>query len=307
MLFSLARRMIPTSLLPQPPLEKKLLPDGSTYTDVLMAATAQEAEAQAEALSFPPDFLFGAATAAYQVEGGLYKCNWAAWERAGHNGGHYAGAACDHWSRFEEDVEHMKALGLRMYRFSVDWSRCEPAEGVFDAAAIERYASWCKLLRASGIEPMITLHHFVHPEWFDERGGWEKADNVAYFRRFAQRVCAQLCAHCAHWCTLNELNGYAMCGWVAGVHPPGRRDDAVAMVLVIKNMLLAHTAAVGIIRAECAAAGVRPTVTFASSHILFTASPGWRPFALLSAVVAVLASYLFNLLYWDALLHGRVW
>ena len=78
----------------------------------------------------------------------------------------------------------MKALGLRMFRFSVDWSRVEPTEGVFDETAIERYATWCKLLRAAGIQPMITLHHFSEPSWFDEKGGWEKRANVQCFARF---------------------------------------------------------------------------------------------------------------------------
>lgn len=152
MVFSYLRSWFPPILFPQPPLPTKRTADGK-ITDVLMADTAEEALAEAATISFPPDFLLGAATAAYQVEGGLHNCNWAAWERSGRNGEHFAGAACEHWERFETDVEHMKRLGLRMYRFSVDWSRVEPEQGQFDRSAIARYVAWCKLLRRSGIEP----------------------------------------------------------------------------------------------------------------------------------------------------------
>ena len=269
-----------------------------------MPDTAEEAEALAAGLHFPPDFMLGAATAAYQVEGGLHKCNWAAWERNGRNHGHFAGKACDMWNLFEADVARMKALGIRMYRFSVDWSRCEPSEGRFDKAAVDRYVSWCKLLRANGIEPMVTLHHFVEPEWFDNKGGWELSENVAYFTRFVEHVAPALCPHCTYWCTLNELNGFAMCGWVGAVHPPGKQDDAIGMIKVIKNMLVGHTQAVKVLRKvgnECpqlsgASAGsvCAPTTCLALSHIIFTPMRGWGPLALLASIFSVLIGYLFN-------------
>ena len=319
--MSYIKSWFPPILFPQRALPTKLTADGH-LTDVLMADTAEQAMAEAAKINFPDDFMLGAATAAYQVEGGLHACNWAAWERSGRNGEHFAGKACDHWTLFEADVKRMKALGLRMYRFSVDWSRCEPQEGTFDEAALHRYASWCKLLRANGIEPMVTLHHFVEPEWFDALGGWEKAENVRYFRRFADAVCAKLCPHCTYWCTLNELNGFAMCGWVAGIHPPGKKDDVFGMIVVIKNMLVAHTQACRAIRQASAGcvqvAGARntpqagaggapkPIICLANSHILFTPTGGYGPMALFSAITAVLVSYLFNYLYADMLILGRV-
>ena len=100
-------RFIP---MPQAPLPTKRAPNGK-LTDILMPDTPAEAEAQAEALEFPDDFLLGAATAAYQVEGGLDRCNWAAFERSGKNGEHFAGKACDMWNLFEADVARMQALG----------------------------------------------------------------------------------------------------------------------------------------------------------------------------------------------------
>ena len=318
-MFTYLRGWIPTALVPHAPLPMRRGSNGK-LVDTLMADTAAEAEVHASTISFPQSFLLGAATAAYQVEGGLDNCNWAAWERSGRNGPHFAGKACDAWNLFEEDIKLMKELGLRMMRFSVDWSRCEPSEGVFDSAAIERYVSWCRALHANGIEPMVTLHHFAEPGWFGAKGGWEVGANVKYFTRFVETVCPQLCPHCTHWCTLNELNGYAMCGWVGGVHPPGKKDDPITMVIVIKNMLVAHTQASVAIRAiskQCkqlsgrkpdAADGASPTpiICLAMSHILFVPSSGYGIYALLSAFFAIVVGYLFNLVYWDALVLGRV-
>ena len=116
---------------------------------LLRAVLREGALARAAALQFPPGVLFGSATAAYQVEGGLDNCNWREWEQRGKRadghptveGGRGAGEACDMWNRFEEDLVHMQALGLAVYRFSVEGSRVEPEEGQFDDAALERTRS----------------------------------------------------------------------------------------------------------------------------------------------------------------------
>jgi hypothetical protein len=127
---------------------------------------------------FPPGFRFGAATSAHQVEGGTTNNNWTRWEehvrpdgRGGIVTGDRCGQASDHWNRFEDDVELMTALGIDIYRFSVEWSRLEPQQGRFDDGVLERYRSWCATLREAGIAPMITLHHFTEPLWLTDRGG----------------------------------------------------------------------------------------------------------------------------------------
>ena len=148
--FGRLRRLL--SLYPSLPVAPLA---GGGFADGLMAPTEEEAVARAAALQFPPGFLFGSATAAYQVEGGLDNCNWREWEQRGKRadghptveGGRGAGEACDMWNRFEEDLVHMKALGLAVYRFSVEWSRVEPEEGQFDEAVLERYRGWCVQLR----------------------------------------------------------------------------------------------------------------------------------------------------------------
>ena len=198
-------------------LPVRVHPETGVESDELMAETAAEACERAKELHFPDTFLFGTATAAYQVEGGLDKCTWREWEKKRVRADGFptierheeAGIACDHWGRFEADLAMMKRIGVRMYRFSVDWSRCEPEEGRWSDAALARYVRWCELLREAGIEPMVTLHHFNEPTWFDAKGGWEVRANLDDFKRFAERVAAALAPHCGHWATINELNGCA--------------------------------------------------------------------------------------------------
>lgn len=119
------------------------LPDGRRQ-DVLLASSAEEAESTAAKLSFPESFTFGAATAAYQIEGGIGDTNWRRWEelKVRSDGeptiadGQSAGAACDSWNRFDEDLRIIRELGLKRYRFSVEWSRVEPVEGQLDEAVV---------------------------------------------------------------------------------------------------------------------------------------------------------------------------
>jgi beta-glucosidase len=121
--------------------------------------------------SLPRGFLLGTATAAHQIEGGLDN-DWTDWERGFHADGSphvkdrtVSGGACDSWNRFGEDVRLMQHLGANAYRFSVEWSRLEPAEGQWNDEAAEKYLSWATDLREAGIEPMVTLNHFTLPRW----------------------------------------------------------------------------------------------------------------------------------------------
>jgi beta-glucosidase len=255
-------------------------------------------------------FKFGSATAAYQVEGGLHDCNWSMWEErktrpdggATVDGHARAGLACDHWNKFEADLECMKQLGIRMYRFSVEWSRVEPREGAFDEAAMERYVSWCRLLRGAGIEPMVTLHHFTEPAWFVAKGGWEKRANVDCFAKFAEFAVTRLAQHCSHWTTINELNGYAVCGWLAGVHPPGKSDQLFTMLAVIRHLLVAHTRASSAIRAASSTLRQSPRIAMPLSYVWFTTKSSWDPLALL---VALFLNLVFNFVLTDPLHTGR--
>src|SRR5688572_19859823 len=123
---------------------------------------------------FPSDFLWGTATAAHQVEGGNEHNDWWTWEQEGKVWqGIGSGAACDWWAgRAEEDIERMVALNTNAHRLSVEWSRIEPEPDVWDEDAIARYRDILTAMRAAGITPMVTLHHFTNPEWLREKRFW---------------------------------------------------------------------------------------------------------------------------------------
>ena len=308
-------------------------------SDASMAPTVAEAKARAKKLVFPSTFFFGCATAAYQIEGGLDNCNWSMWECAAAGSRSYdlwestllpaltlynrarreqrtrksdgqptveghqrAGLACDSWNRFDEDLAALKALGARMYRFSVEWSRIEPREGVINEAALSRYHSWCQQLRAAGIEPHITLHHFSEPAWFVKMGGWEKRANVDHFERFATVVGTRLAPVCGYWTTINEANGYALCGWLAGVHPPGIKDELGKMLKVVRHLLVAHTRAYHAIHTASTTAGASAQVCLGLNHVWHVPNAWYN---LLSVVLCLFLNVVYNFVMLDAILLGR--
>lgn len=196
-------------------------------------------------LNFPKDFLWGTATAAYQVEGNLTN-NWSKWENEHHpNGqpkiknGDKCGLSCDHWNRYKEDYKLIKDLGLNSYRFSIEWSRVEPEEGKFDQAAIEQYKDMCKELLDLGIKPMVTLHHFTNPLWFEDKGAFENKENIKYLVRFSEKLFSELGPYVDMWCTINEPAVYIAHGYFLGDFPPGHKDLAKATV-ALENILNAH-------------------------------------------------------------------
>ena len=195
-------------------------------------------------LRFPTGFRWGVATAAHQYEGGNVNNQWHAWERSGHiRGGDRSGLACDWWNDAERDFDLAQRMGLNALRLSVEWSRIEPRPGEWDGAAIARYRQMLQALRERGIEPMVTLHHFTNPLWFEERGAFLTPYAVDLFARFAGRVAEELGDLCDLWCTVNEPNVYAVMGYLAGVFPPGRTRDLRAAVAVQASMARAHAAA----------------------------------------------------------------
>src|SRR5690348_10528436 len=197
-----------------------------------------------EGLAFPSGFRWGVATSSHQCEGGNTANNWYAWERAGHiKTGEHAELACDWWRSAERDFDLARELGLNALRLSVEWSRVEPRPGEGDGAALTRYREMLRGLRDRDIEPMVTLHHFTNPLWFEERGGFLAADAVERFDRFTERVVTELGDLCDLWCTVNEPNVYAVQGYLFGAFPPGRKGDALAVLRVQAALARAHAAA----------------------------------------------------------------
>jgi beta-glucosidase len=171
--------------------------------------------------AFPKGFLWGAATASYQVEGFNENCDWAKAAKEGKVPG--AGRLADHYHRYEEDFDIAKELGHNAHRFSIEWGRIEPQEGVFDEKEIEHYRAVLKALKKRKIIPMVTLWHFTLPLWFAESGGFERKDSPEIFARYCAHVVEGLGDLCEHYSTINEPNVWAGHGWVYGAWPPFKR------------------------------------------------------------------------------------
>ncbi len=204
--------------------------------------------------AFPQGFKWGTATAAHQIEGGNTNNDWWAFEHAPDSGcAEPSGDCCDSWERWHEDVDLVAGLGLDNYRFSVEWSRIEPAEGEFSRAALDHYRRQCIGLRARGVDPVVTLHHFTTPRWVTAQGGWESDATVERFGIFCRVVAEALGDVMACACTVNEPNIVATMGWHAGMFPPGKQDLELSR-RVAARLATAHRVAVDAVRA--AAPGV---------------------------------------------------
>lgn len=211
-----------------------------------------------QTLVFPKNFILGAATAAYQIEGA-----WQAdgkgesiWDRFSHTPGKVeqgdtGDIACDHYHRWAEDVALMKDLGLKAYRFSISWPRILPAgRGKVNPAGIAFYSRLVDALLEAGIEPFVTLYHWDLPQVLQEAGGWPARMIVEAFAEYAHAVTQPLGDRVKNWITLNELQVVAFIGYEEGRHAPGHKS-LYETLAASHHLLLAHSQAVPVIRANC--------------------------------------------------------
>ena len=206
--------------------------------------------------SFPPAFLWGAATSAYQIEGspladGAAPSNW---HRFSHTPGNVMNddngdVACDHYNRWREDVALMQQLGLQSYRFSISWSRILPSGvGPVNEKGLDFYRRLVDALLAANIRPLVTLYHWDLPAALDDRGGWQNREIADWFVEYAHVVFRALDDRVQHWATLNEPWVVADGGYLHGVLAPGHRNRYEAPI-VTHNLLRAHAAALSAYRA----------------------------------------------------------
>jgi beta-glucosidase len=160
--------------------------------------------------SFPADFLWGAATAAHQVEGNNINNDWWQLEHiAADYGVQFSGDALDSYHRYAEDMRLLANAGFNSYRFSIEWSRIEPSPGKFSRAVLAHYRRMIDTAISLNLTPVVTLHHFTHPIWFGDKGGWLGADAVELFTRYVEQACGIL--EGVEWvCTINEPNIVAL-------------------------------------------------------------------------------------------------
>jgi beta-glucosidase len=250
---------------------------------------------------FGDDFLWGAATAAHQVEGNNTNNDWWRWEQIPGNiaDGTRSGLACDHYNRFPEDFAQWRGMGHNAHRLSLEWSRIEPSPGVYDSRAIDHYRTVLGTLRGLGMEPMVTLHHFTNPLWLADRGGWESEDVVERFRLYS-RHCIDTLGDLVHlWVTINEPNVYAYHSYTAGLWPPQKKDLG-AGAHVLRNMVRGHAAAYREIRQS--ANGPAAKVGVAQHLRVFQP---WRPWSPLDRLAATLPDRAFNHWFLRACTDGR--
>ncbi len=264
----------------------------------------RQAAAGAGELGFPPDFLWGVATAAYQVEGAAREDGRgpSIWDRFSHTpgrvfGGHTGDVATDHYHRYQEDVALMRELGVKSYRFSISWPRVQPeGSGPANQPGLDFYRRLVDALLEQGIEPWVTLYHWDLPQALEDAGGWPVRDTAYQFADYAALVYEALGDRVRYWTTLNEPWCSAFLGYAAGVHAPGRQDGAAA-VRAAHHLLLAHGLGAQAMRAAGSGRLVGTTIN------LYPVSPATATSEDLDAARRI--DGLQNRLFLDPLLLGR--
>ncbi len=227
--------------------------------------------------TFPKNFLWGASTAAHQVEGGNHN-QWSVWElenaakmageaekmlawrwkapaweevkkQALDPDNYVSGSGVEHYTRYKHDFDLLKKLSLNSFRFSVEWSRIEPEEGQWNQEAIDHYKNYITELKKRDIEPILNIWHFTLPVWFTTRGGFKYRKNLKYFNRFVQKVAKELTADISYAITLNEPNIYASYGYLLGLWPP-QEKSIVSVSRVSWNLIKAHKQAYRILKKQ---------------------------------------------------------
>ena len=205
-----------------------------------------------EKQGFPKNFLWGAAAASAQIEGGWNEGGRtpSIWDMATEKQvkhGENCHIACDHYHCWREDVALMREMGLRSYRFSISWSRVIPEEGKVNPEGLKFYSDLVDALLEAGIEPLVTIFHWDMPLWVYKKGGWLSEAIVPLFRDYAKVVVEALSDRVKWWITINEPGCFIMNGYMQGVHAPFKRDY-LALSKLSRNCMLAHAEAVKVLR-----------------------------------------------------------
>lgn len=207
-------------------------------------------------MSFKKDFVWGAATASYQIEGAAFEDGkgLSVWDICSHQPGfvkhgNTGDIACDHYHRYKEDVAIMKKIGLKAYRLSISWPRVIP-DGVGDIneKGLQFYDNLIDELLANGIEPYITMFHWDYPNELYKKGGWLNPDSSDWFAEYAKVLVERYSDRVKYWMTINEPQCFIGVGHKDGVHAPGVKLGDSYLLQASHNTLLAHGKAVQVIR-----------------------------------------------------------
>lgn len=222
---------------------------------------------------FPPGFVWGVATASYQIEGAVRADGRGAsiWDTFSHTPGKVVNGdtgdlADDHYHRWQDDIKLMQHLGIGAYRLSIAWPRILPeGSGAINQPGLEFYERLVDGLLAAKIEPFVTLYHWDLPQTLEDKGGWPNRDTARYFADYAEIVGRRLGDRVKNWITLNEPWVSAFLGYFQGEHAPGKKDLPAA-VKASHHLLLAHGLAVPRLRSESKGAQVGITLNLSPAH-----------------------------------------
>ncbi len=227
-------------------------------------------------ITFPKDFVWGTATASYQIEGAVHDDGRGVsiWDTFSHTpgktlNGDTGDVADDHYHRWQGDLALLKELGIRAYRFSVAWPRILPdGVGRINPAGLDFYDRLVDRLLAEGITPFVTLYHWDLPQALQDRGGWGSRDTIDAFVTYTDIVAKRLGDRVKHWMTHNEPWVVAFLGNLLGMHAPGFKDLPLSLA-VAHNVLVSHGRAVPVIRAASQGAQVGIVL---NPHVVISAS-----------------------------------
>lgn len=208
-------------------------------------------------MTFPDGFLWGTATAAYQIEGAATEDGrgQSIWDTFSHTpgrtlNGDTGDVACDHYHRWRDDLDHIAALGVDAYRLSISWPRVQPGgQGPLNTAGVDFYKRLLDGLNERGVRPVVTLYHWDLPQELEDAGGWPSRDTALRFADYAEHMARELGDRVHMWTTLNEPWCSAYLGYASGVHAPGRAEPDAALAAV-HHLSLGHGMAVRAIRGE---------------------------------------------------------
>ena len=199
--------------------------------------------------SFPKNFIFGTAVASYQVEGGIYNNDWTIWENNKNSKCEEpCGEACKHYELVNEDINLLNTLGIRAFRFSIEWSRVQPEKNTYDQEAIQHYVDKTKKLIENNIEPIITFHHFTTPEWVFNEGSWANPEVVDFFNDYVDTMMKSLPKEITYFNTINEPGIFTFFGYFStNKFPPGIANEEI-FIKSSDNVINAHKEALKTIK-----------------------------------------------------------
>lgn len=247
--------------------------------------------------------LLGSATAATQIEGGDENNNWARFAAEGKiKDGSTPVRASGHYDRVREDIDLMAEMGLQIYRFGIEWSRIEPKEGQYCNEAIAHYRDEIEYMISKGIQPLLTIHHFTNPLWFEDMGAFENENSPEIFLSFTKKVVESFGDLVNEYITINEPNVYATQSLLWGYWPPEKKSVG-ALINAFSNMTAAHVLAYNYIHKKRAEMGYDDTkVGFANHLRVFAPANPKNP---LHRAASSLSEYLFQEALTEAMMTGK--